>query len=221
MSKKQTWSKLMSKIVKFKSPKGNLEWVTISGEGKENLSGKLQYVANVVVEADDPIIGELNKFWEDNKPSGFTKPAKSNGVYPHKVDSGKKDENGKAIYEEDGKVYLAFKTGTSFPDGSTKKVQVYNAKARKVELPEGTNIGNGSVGVISGAMGIYESKTPKGAIVDAGVTLYLDAIQILKLEEFTSDAGFEAEAEEEGWTGDEGWEGGEEEAAEPASKPRL
>ena len=34
---------------KFKTPKGTLEWVIISGEGKENLSGKLQYTANLVL----------------------------------------------------------------------------------------------------------------------------------------------------------------------------
>lgn len=218
----------MSQIAKFKTPKGSLEWVTIDGEGKENLSGKLQYVANCVVDADSPIVAQIEKFWEDNKPKGFKKPAKSNGIYLHKTDSGKKDEDGKAIYEEDGKVYLAFKTGTTFPNGSTKVVQVYNSKAKKVTLPESVKIGNGTIGIVSGAMGIYESKTPKGALVDAGVTLYLDAIQILKLEEFSMDAGFEAdETEGEGYTGDEGWTGEDDDVAETEaalagkSKPRL
>lgn len=216
----------MSNIKKFKSPKGTLEWVTISGEGKENLSGKLQYVANLVVEADDPIVDEINAFWEANKPAGYKKEPKSTGIYPHGVATGNKDEEGKAIYEEDGKVYLAFKTGTTFPDGSTKKVQIYNAKARKVELPEGTSIGNGSIGKVAGAMGIYVNKTPKGAITAAGVTLYLDAVQIFKLEEFTQDAGFDAEDDADGWSGDEGWEGegtdsSTEASTEGKAKPRL
>jgi hypothetical protein len=213
----------MSSIKKFKSPKSELEWVTIEGEGKENLSGKLQYVANAVIEADDPIIAEIEAFWEANKPSGFKKPAKSMGIYAHKVDSGKKDEDGKAIFEEDGKMYLAFKTGTSYADGKAKVIQIYNAKARKVSLPEGVSIGNGTIGKISGAMGIYQSKTPKGALVDAGVTLYLDAIQIFKLEEFTMDAGFDADESEEGdFEGDENSFEGEDESAKPAtSKPRL
>lgn len=215
----------MSKVAKFKTSKVVLEWVTIDGEGKENLSGKLQYVANGVVEADDAVIAAIEKFWADNKPAGFNKPAKSTGIYPHKSDTGEKDESGKAIYYEDGKMYLAFKTGTTFPDGSTKKVKTYNAKGREVVLPEGVKIGNGSEGYIAGAMGIYVSKTPKGAIVDAGVTLYLDAIQITKLVEFTSDAGFEAVDDEEGgWTGDDGEFDGYEEIQEPSapkSKPRL
>lgn len=216
----------MSKVVKISTTKGELEWVTIDGEGKENLSGKLQYVANLVIEADNPIVATIEKFWKDNKPAGFKKLAKSNGLYPHKVDSGKKDEDGKAIYEEDGKLYLAFKTGTTFPDDSVKKIQIYNAKAKKVTLPPEVKIGNGSIGAISGAMGIYESKTPKGALVDAGVTLYLDAIQIHKLEEYTTDAGFEADEEEtEGWTGEEDWTGAEESEPKigelPKDKPRL
>ena len=213
----------MSNIVKFKSPKGELEWVTIDGEGKENLSGKLQYLASVVIEADDPIVKQIEDFWNKNKPKGFKKDAKSNGIYPHNAPTDKKDEEGKTIYEEDGKLVLSFKTGTTFPDGSHKKVQVYNAKARKVELPEGTKIGNGSIGVVAGAMGIYTNKTKQGAVIDAGVTLYLDAIQIFKLEEFTTDAGFDASDEEDGWSGDEGWTGDEESSSgvEPESKPRL
>ena len=207
----------MPSTLKFKSPKGALEWVTISGEGKENLSGKLQYVANVVISEDDPVIAKIEEFWKDNKPKGFKKPAKSNGVYPHKTRSEDSDE-----YEEDGDYYLAFKTGTTYPDGSTKKVQVYNAKAAKVELPESTSIGNGSIGIISGTMGIYTTKSKAGAIIDAGVTLYLDAIQLLRLEEFTQDAGFEAD-EDGDWTGDEGWEGAEESTTTTPAKgsPRL
>lgn len=207
---------------KFKSPKGELEWVTISGEGKENLSGKLQYCANVVIAANDPVIAKIQKFWEDNKPAGYSKPPKSTGVYPHTSPSDAKDEAGKPVYTEDGQMYLSFKTGTTFPDGKTKKIQVYNAKAAKVELPDGTMVGNGTIGILAGAMGIYVSKTPKGAITAAGVTLYLDAVQITKLVEFNSDAGFAAE-EEDGWAGDEGWDGaGDTPAAEPTkSKPRL
>jgi hypothetical protein len=216
----------MSNIEKFKSPKGLLEWVTITGEGKENMSGKMQYVANVVVEADDPVVQKIKDYWEANKPAGFKKDAKSLGIYPHMVPTDQKDEEGKTIYEEDGKLYLAFKTGTTFPDGKHKKVQVYNAKAKKVELPEGTMIGNGTIGIIAGAMGIYVSKTPKGAITAAGVTLYLDAIQITKLVEYSADAGFAAE-DEDGWSGDEGWDGegvtdeASAEESSSAAKPRL
>jgi len=204
----------------FTSPRGELEWVTIEGEGKENLSGKMQYVANLVVDADDDIVAKIEKFWNENKPPKFKKEAKSNGLYSHTTDSGKVDEDGKKIYEPDGKLYLAFKTGVTFADGKTKKVQVHNAKGAKVELPEGTNIGNGSIGKISGAMGIYTSESKTGTILDAGVTLYLNAIQIIKLEEFSQDAGF---GEEEGgdFTGESDFEGVEETEAPATGTPRL
>ncbi len=212
----------MAKIAKFKSPRSPLEWVTIDGEGKENLSGKLQYVANTVIEADDPIIAEIEAFWEANKPKGFKKEAKSLGIYAHKVATDEKDEEGKPIFKEDGKMYLAFKTGTSYADGKAKVIQIYSASAKKTNLPEGVSIGNGTIGKVSGAMAIYENKTPKGALVDAGVTLYLDAIQIFKLEEFTTDAGFEADEDEEGgFEGDENSFSGEEATTETKAKPRL
>ncbi len=216
----------MSVTKKITSPKGPLEWVTIDGDGKENLSGKLQYVANVVVDEKDPIVKEINDFWEENKPKGFKKDAKSTGVYPYKAPTEEKDEDGKDIYEVvKGKVSLSFKTGTTYPDGTVKKIQIYNAKARKVELPEGVRIGNGSVGQISGAMGIYETMAPGGkTLIDAGVTLYLNSIKISKLVEYEGAGdNFEPdEDEEDGWEGDEDTFEGEAKQAAPAKgKPRL
>lgn len=218
----------MSVTKKFISPKGELEWVTIDGEGKENLSGKLQYVANVVVDEGDPIVKSIGEFFEENRPKGFKKDAKSTGIYTYKAPSGEKDEDGKDIYEVvPGKVSLSFKTGTTYQDGQPKKIQIYNAKARKVELPEGVKIGNGSIGVIAGAMGIYTTMDPKGkTIIDAGVTLYLNSIKISKLVEYEGEGdNFEPdEDEDEGWTGDEGWDGEayEDKQAAPAKgKPRL
>jgi hypothetical protein len=204
---------------KLVTGRGKLEWVTIEGEGKANMSGKMQYVANLVIEADDPIVAKIEKFWADNKPAGFKGPCKSNGVYNHKVDSGKTDEDGDKIYTEDGKVYLSFKTGISYADGKAKVIQIYNAKNNKVRLPEGVSIGNGSIGAISGAMGIYKNEV-KGKLLEAGVSLYLDAIQIIKLEEYSADAGFaeDESAGDEGWTGDEGFSG---EPTESAAKVRI
>lgn len=215
----------MSKTEKITSPKGKLEWVTISGEGKENLSGKMQYVASVVVEQNCELIKKIEDFWEDNKPPKYKKEPKSLGIYDHLLDTGEKDEDGKPVYEPDGKKVLTFKTGVVFPDGKSKKVQVYNAKARKVELPEGVLIGNDSIGRISGAMGLYTNTTKRGDIVDAGVTLYLDSIQLITLVEYTSDPGFEEEEEENSWTGEEEWTGEEteetQETQETESRPRL
>lgn len=200
-----------------------LEWVTITGEGKENLSGKLQYVANAVVEANDPVIAEIEAFWKANKPQGFTGQPKSLGIYPHKTATDEKDENGKTVFKEDGKLYLAFKTGTTYADGSAKEIKIYNAKGRRAALPEGTTVGNGTVGAVQGAMGIYTTKSPKGGILTAGVTLYLNAIKIHKLEAYKGAEAFEEDDTAEGWTGeDDSWEGETSAAPESAKgAPRL
>lgn len=222
-------AKTLQKVV---TPKGELAWVTITGEGKENISGKLQYVASIILdpkhkEADKAFIDSIDEFWADNKPSWMGKrKAKSLGYYlcdPLRNEAGDviKDDEDKVQYDPEGRVMVSFKTGTTFPDGSTKVVKTYNSKAKEVSLGK-LRIGNGSIGFISGAMDIYEVKDNKGKQLDAGITLYLNAIQINKLVEFSDDAGFKASEEDDeegGWTGDEGFEGTSVEEAEVESKP--
>ncbi|UOF80166.1 single-stranded DNA-binding protein [Caudoviricetes sp.] len=219
----------MAETAKFVTPKGELRWVTITGEGKENMSGKKQYVASLVCNPSDPKVVEFQKsiqdFWEENRPAGKKVP-KSTGIYfanPKRDEAGQpiKDDNDKVVYDEEGDISISVHTGVAFPDGSPKKVKVYNAKAKEVNLGN-IRIGNGSIGYISGAMGIYETKDPKGKTIDAGVTLYLDNIQIVKLVEFTQDSGFAADEEaEDGWTGEEGWEGEVAEATEEPTKTTV
>lgn len=215
-------------IEKTVTPKGELEWVIITGDGKENLNGQMQYVANLVLDPDNvpehaAYIEKIKAYWEENKPKGMKEP-KSLGIYPHKVKTDETDDEGKPVYAEDGRTNLAFKTGTTFPDGSPKVVKTFNSKAKEVQLGD-TKIGNGSVGQISGAMNVYEVKGPKNKLIDAGVTLYLDAIKISKLVEFSTDAGFAADddEEDEGFVGDEGWTGEDPATGsnDTAAKPRL
>lgn len=216
-------------LVKIKTPKAELNWVTIDGEGKENLSGKMKYVATAVLPKTSPIVAEIQTFWDENRPNGFKsgkktednpKGYKSIGIYPHKVDTGELDEDGDKVYKEhDELVELRFSTDTTWPDGKAKNIDIYNAKGRKVALPAETKIGNGSIGCIAGAMGIYTAEA-KGKVIDAGVTLYLNAIQILKLEEYSQDAGFDSHDDEDGWSGDEGWEGVDD-TETPADKPKV
>jgi len=181
-------------IAKFKTPKGTLEWVFITGEGKENLNGVMQYVADLVLdEASEEcklLTTQVRKFWEDNKPAQFDKEPKSLGFKAHK---------------DEGRVKFSFKTGTSFPSGDAKVITVFNSKGNKVDLG-GTSIGNGSEGRIAGAMAIYTNKTKQGKVLDAGVTFYLDAIQVTKLVEYNAGPSFSEDSDGE-FTGDDGWEG--------------
>jgi len=186
----------MSTAVKFHSPKGDLQWVTYEGEGKENMSGKLQYVANVVVapEVAADLIATLEAFWEENKPAGFKKAPKSMGYYSEVEKNPETDE----WDIETGRVSFAFKTGVEYSDGKPKVINIHNAKGNQISLG-GRKIGNGSIGIIGGAMGVYENKQ-KGKVLDAGVTLYLNSIQITKFEEYKDGDTFEAQ-EEDGFEG--------------------
>jgi hypothetical protein len=207
----------MSKTQKINTPKSELLWVNIDGEGKENLSGKMKYVATALVPKTSAVVKAIQEYWAEHRPTGFKltkktddnpKGYKSIGIYPHKVDTGEVDEDGDKIYKEhDELVELRFSTDTTWPDGKAKKIDIYNAKGRKVALPEDVKIGNGTLGCVSGAMGIYAQEV-KGKVVDAGVTLYLNAIQVIKLEEYSADAGFEShDDDEDAFTGEQDWEG--------------
>ena len=216
---------------KIVTPKMSLAWVKITGDGEENMSGKMQYLASGILDVkNDPahaaFIAKIDAFWAENRPAEKRK-AKSLGYYlndPLLDADGQKQYNDddKLIKDPDGKVLVTFKTGVAFPDGKRKVIKIYNAKNKIVSLGDQT-IGNGSIGHISGAMGIYVNKSKQGKITDAGVTLYLDAIQLKKFIAYAgADAGFAADDEdEEGFTGvdeDEGFEG---EEAPTEAKPRM
>lgn len=160
----------------FVSPIGTLKWCYITGEGKENLQGQMQYTASVYVTPEEaaPFIEKLEAFWEDNKPKGAKNP-KTLGYHEEK------DKDG----ELTGLIGFTFKTGVVFPDGSKKVIDTYNKSRAKVSL--GTKrIGNGSRGALSGQMGIYDQPG------NAGVTLYLNAVQIIDFVEYNIDPGFAA-----------------------------
>ena len=187
-------------IRKTKTPKGELRWVQITGEGKEDLQGNLKYNASVLlddrIEAHAAYIADIDAYWEENRPKGITE-AKSTGIYPLT----EKDDAGNKV-QVPHMWYAQFKTGTTYTNGDTKKIKTFNAKAVEVDLGK-QSIGNGSEGRIAGAMDIYTVKSPKGQVAQAGVTLYLDAIMLTKFIPYTGTSAFgEGDADEsEGWTG--------------------
>lgn len=201
MAKKPTQS--------LNSPKGELRWIFITGDGKEDLNGNPRYSASIYFKKDDPEIKAFQKtaeaFWEANKPKG-AKKAKSIGVY---IELKEKDSDKVTIssitqpydkdeYVETGYVCINAWTGIKNQDGSPKRVKTYNAKGSEVSLGSKT-IGNGSIGRLGLMMGIYENGP------NAGVTLYLNGIQLTKFVEYSAGANFAAdEDEEDGFTGVEG-----------------
>lgn len=210
------------------SPVGELEYVMISGKGKLNtLNDKYYYVATLVLEDNEEteiFKQEIMAVWKEKRSKKFAKSdPKSTGFAPHKINTGKKDpETDEIIYEETGKIAFSFKTETTYKDGNPKKIVVFNSKGREVELGQ-KKIGNGSRGRIKGVIAYYEQ--PK----EAGVSLYLNGLQLSKFVEYVGGVDFdEIEGEEDGFEGfdDDGMAALEdnndgETAAEPASRPRL
>lgn len=223
----------MAKATPFKTPKGTINWCIISGDGKENMSGKMKYTADLVLATDSPeaksLIGFIDDYWSDNKPGKWPKnrPAKSLGYRDEKTpvldaDGNKQyGDDGKVVAEPTGNTVFSFSTDTTYPSGDVKKISVFNAKGNKVDLGD-KKIGNGSEGKVSGAIGTYEVTDGKGTITDAGVTLYLNSVQLTKFVPFSGEEQWDADEDEDGWTGEgetDGWEG--EEGKEAKSTPRI
>lgn len=213
----------------IKTPVGNLEWVTISGEGKENLNGDMQYQASLVLDVDSnekhsAFQKQISDFWQANKPQGFKgDEPDSNGLYPHKVATGEKDEDGDSIYEETGKLVLATKTKTTFADGNEKKIKIFNSKGAEVNLGD-KKVANDSRGRIGCVMAIYATTDKSGKkIINSGVTFYLNNIQLSKFIEYAG-AGFDELEDEEGddfESLDDGMAALTESDSSTAEKPRL
>lgn len=214
----------VGKSVMIESPIGELEWVIITGEGKLNtLNDTMQYTASLILDPESEdcktFIAELHEYWEDNRPKKYKGDPKSMGYYAHKVKSDKTDEDGDPVYEESGKISFAFKTGTTYKDGKAKVITLFNSKGAKVSIGD-QKIGNGSRGRIQGVCSVYEQ--PKAA----GVSLYLNAIQLTKFVPYVGGPSFSAAADEE--AGEDSFEGfdedsgmtEEQEQAAPAT-PRL
>lgn len=174
-------SKVTEQIV---TPVGELAWVFITGKGREDLNGNDRYVASLKLANDSAelkaIKAAIKKFWDENKPKGKGLP-KSNGI---------KAQLDNETGEETGFTLINMWTGTTFPDGKAKVIKTFNSKGIEVSLGQ-KSIGNGSRGSLSGVLAIYVNGP------NTGVTVYLNAIQITKFVEYSSDAGFEDLGEDE------------------------
>lgn len=211
----------MSQVLAVKTPVGELKWVVFNGEGKENMSGRMKYQSDIVFPVDSEecknLKATVDQYWVDNRPAGLPKgkPAKSMGYRLEKEpvldEDGNKQygDDGKVISKETGNMVFTFSTDTSYPSGDPKVINIFNAKGNKVDLGS-KKIGNGSRGQLSGAIGIYTVTDSKKNITDAGVTLYLNSIRLVKFLEFSGEESWDDAGEEGGWTGEgetEGWTG--------------
>lgn len=170
--------------VAFKTPIGELRWVSIQKGGidtsMEKNGSKMQKVATVYLtgEAKDIAIKNLNDIWEQAKIANGVKK----GIQPKSL--GWKEVIDKDTGEATGEISIRFSTNATFPDGKDSNIPVLNSKGIPVNLGEKL-IGNGSRGVIHGEAAYYDAAGSKG------ITLYLKAIQLTKFTEYEANVDAE------------------------------
>lgn len=172
------------------SPKGTLQYVQVTGQGKLDYDGKFyEFVASVKLgkKEAEAMYAEVCDYFEENKPSWF---------------KGEKPSNKIKRKQDDGDFLFQFKTKAEFEteDPETKKISVHktkigiiNSKNKEVALPEGEGIGNGSIGRIKGTLTIHSDRK-KGT---AGVSLWLNNVQVLKYVKYVPDTGFDIDEDGE------------------------
>jgi len=164
----------------FTSPKGNMRWCFITGEGRKD---KYSVVISVPEADAKPAMEAIDLFWKENKPKQAKPRPKSTG-YKYEED----EETG----EQTGNVYFSFSTGTSFPSGDAKVVKVFRAKPPVVELDlQGKKIGAESLGRAIGSLAIFEYE---GSF---GTTLYLDAVSLSTFKEYVGGVDESSVTEDE------------------------
>lgn len=182
----------MSELVKVVTPVGELFYVNISGQGKQNYNEDgYEYVASIRLtgEKAEKLIGEINEVAK-TMPAGLN--LKSKGYRELVQDASgnlRSPTNAKPKTDEEklsGVFEFLFKTNATYADGKAKKINVYNKNAKIVDIGD-SKIGNGSKGAISGKMqgSVYKK--------DFSVSLYLNSVQLTEFHEYVGDAGFDAQ----------------------------
>ena len=191
----------MSDLTPIVTPIGELQYVHISGQGKQNYNEDgYNYVATIYLTGKDAedliakletVLGEVPK-GKNLKSKGYRELLKDEeGMYEPTANTKERDEGA----EKTGIYAFRFSTNTTFADGKQKKISVYNSANPPTRINLGDRkIGNGSKGAISGKLQKYE----KGK--DVGLSLFLNAVQLVDFKEYVDDAGFEGQ--EGGFIGD-------------------
>jgi len=187
----------------FKTPLAELRYVNIVGQGKlrfdptnkfdKNKAEAYEYTASVILskEQADVITANFKDFWNENKPKGLTKQ-KYDLVKAEMKDTGKKDEDGDAIKEPTGFYILQAKTTTEWPSGDKNIVKIMRGNGNPLNLGV-KQIGDGSVGVIHGQIGVNDFAG------NEGLNFFLSGVQLKSFKEKT-----DAEIDAEDLGGDEG-----------------
>lgn len=165
------------------SPKGSLQYVQVTGQGKLDYDGKYyEYVAGVKLPKAEAktMYAEICEFFEENKPSWFTGDEPSNKIK-------RKQEDGDFLFQFKTKAEFEGEDDDGQPTLRKTHIGIINSKNKEVNLPDGEGIGNDSIGRIKGSMTIHSDKK----MGTAGVSLWLNNVQILKYVKYVADTGFD------------------------------
>ncbi|MAF24376.1 hypothetical protein CL634_02140 [bacterium] len=230
-----------NKTVPMTTPICEFEWVTISGDGKDDLNDVPHYWITCVFDPDRvdkentsekrakehaAFLELLEDFWEEEKPAGSKYEIKG-GIKDHKVKTDELDEEGDPVYESTGKKLIVVKTRTVIENkkkgtSNPKVIKVFNAKGTEIDLGS-TLIGNGSRGRVGLALTTFINK--KGStIISSGLSFYLNTVQLAKLVAYTGqsmDAIDDDELEEDEQFEGAGEMGGIEDESDSAEVPRI
>lgn len=172
---------------KIKTPMGELKYVFITGEGRNQAMpgepARMQFVVSLELTKNSAqhkaLLAEIDREWVAYKEKNGLKPAqqpKTNGI---------KVVMDKETGAETDKVLVTFKTDTKWKDGKAQLVKVFDHKGTDITIAVHSatwSIGTGSTGVIHGsAVGNNIGGAHK-------VTLYLTAVQIAKLTKYEGAA---------------------------------
>ena len=132
---------------KVKTLVAPIQWVTITGEGKNNaMQGNephFQYTASILFDKDSKehkqLTAQIDSEWKTYKEKfGVKGLPKTNGIKPYMVESDDKSDIDPATEKvrkvDSGKVMATFKTNTKWPDGNDQIVRYLMVKAMISQL---------------------------------------------------------------------------------------
>lgn len=184
-------------MTKVKTQVGNLKYVFIDGEGRNNAmpgeEPRMQYVASLVVPENGPqhkaFLKLINKEWQEYKEKfGVKGLPKTNGIKQEMMDDPNKSidpATEKIRKVPTGNVMINFKTNTTWPNGNPQIVKVFDHKGNDITAAfqaADWSIGEGSTGIIHG------SASANNVGGTHKVTLYLSAVQIAKLVKYEGNS---------------------------------
>jgi len=179
------------------TPIGELHWVVVDGDGidasMEKDGSKMVFQASLHLASDSKEAKEfkakLNEVWAQYKADNKLKGKPKSLGYKELTDDND---------EPTGIIEFRAKTNVTFKDGKPNKVKVFNAKGQDITeayAESTTKIGNGSIGRL------YVTLRGYSVPGNAGVSIYLAAVQIAKLVPYE---GNNVEAKELDTTEDDG-----------------